>query len=216
MFLWWDLHIKPQSLNLVVSKSLNQFLLLSFFPICFSFFPLLHFLSIWSPYSFYLSFCRHLADGNIPELLFFYKSLRNSLFHIRNGVTLPQAVLQEGLKPQNVWEFFEEKGRARGIHFCSPWILCPAMGVFMEISTKDTFKLEARHAGVMDSLVACKHSSESRQNCTIPTRTVTVVCAPESYSAFQTSELQRGSAAYQCLFMMHIIHTPIIAKDEKE
>lgn len=114
--------------------------------------------------------------------------------------------------------FSKQKGRARDTHLCSSWLLCSAMGVFMEISTKDTFKLEARHAGVMDSLVACEHSSEFR-HCR------TASSPQEHYRGFCLKKLQclsdLWSAEGKCCLAVpfhdaYHPHTCDTTKDEKE
>lgn len=43
-----------------------------------------------------------------------------------------------------------------------------------------------------------------------PHKNIKMAFAPKGYSAFQTSDMQKGSAVYQSFFMMDIIHTPVI------
>lgn len=180
MFLQWDLQIRPQSLNHVVFKCsplFSNFCYLLFFLLFAPAFPLFTFW-MFEVLNLFTFFSRNFTDGNISKLLFFYESLRNSLcklvFHIGNGVTPLQAVLQEELKPPNVWELYKAKRQSQGYSPLQPMTIMLSTGCFYGNQYKDTFKLEARQSGVMDSLVACKHSSaiQAVQNCIIPTRTL--------------------------------------------
>lgn len=161
-------------------SSFKQFLLLTFFFYFLQLFP--SFFPFWVKLLIFLPFPRHFTDGNISKLLFFYRSLRNSQFHIVNGVTPLQAVLQEELKPPNVWELYKAERQSQGYSPLHPMTIMLSSGYFYENQYWDTFRLEASQSGVMDSLVACKHSSEFR-HCRIAS-------SPKDYSGFCLKKLQ--------------------------
>lgn len=137
MFLWWHLHVRPQSLNLVVSKCSP--LLTSFCYFFFLFAPAFFlFFTFWVFEVFNLFtflFPGSLLMETYPN---FYSSIKvwgtvcanYSVFHIGSGVTPPQAVLQEGLKPPNVWELYKAKRQSQGYSPLQPMTIMLSSGCF--------------------------------------------------------------------------------------